>query len=125
MAYGIIRAEKVKIAELGPGLQEHYQRSDKDGIYSNPDIDLNLSKNNIEFIHSNDFRKSMYRTIKEYSITRKIRPDAVGLIDGFTTVSGEFFKDKSREEIVSYFSGMLPLIEKEYGPIISATLHCD
>lgn len=125
MAYGIIRAEKVKIVDLGSGLQEHHQRSDRDGIYSNPDIDLNLSKNNIEFIRSNDFRKSMYQTIKEYGITRKIRPDAVGLIDGFTTVSGEFFKDKSREEIISYFSGMLPIIEKEYGSIISATLHCD
>lgn len=125
MAYGIIRAEKVKLAKLGSGLQEHHQRSDKDGVYNNPDIDLNLSKSNVEFIHSDDFRNSMYDVIKKHNITRKIRPDAVGLIDGFTTVSGDFFKDKSKEQIVSYFRDMLPLIEREFGPIISATLHCD
>lgn len=125
MAYGIIRAEKVKIAKLGSGLQEHHQRSDKDGIYNNPDIDLKLSKNNVEFIHSDNFRKSMNEVIKDHDITRKIRSDAVGLIDGFTTVSGDFFKDKTKEQIVSYFKGMLPLIEREFGPLISATLHCD
>lgn len=125
MAYGIIRAEKVKGVKLGSGLQEHHQRSDKDGIYSNPDIDLNLSKNNIEFIHSDNFRNSIFEKIKEYGITRKIRTDAVIMIDGFCTVSGEFFQSMTQDQIVSYFKGMLPLIEKEYGPIISATLHCD
>lgn len=125
MAYGIIRAEKVKIAKLGSGLQEHHQRSDKDGVYNNPNIDLNLSKNNVVFIHSDNFIESMYQVIKDHNITRKIRPDAVGLIDGFTTVSGEFFEGKSKEQIVSYFKGMLPLIEREFGTIISATLHCD
>lgn len=124
-AYGIIRAEKIKMTDIKSGLQKHHQRESKDGYYNNLDIDLTKSKDNVEFIHSDNFRESVNQKIKEFGITRKIRPDAVGLIDGFTTVSGEFFKNKTKEQIVSYFKEMLPMIEREYGPIISATLHCD
>lgn len=123
--YGIIRANKVKMANIGLGLQEHHQRSDKDGYYNNPDIDLSKSADNVELIHSDNFRKSVNQKIQEYGITRKIRNDAIGLIDGLAAVSGEFFKDKSREQIIEYYKGMIPLIEKEFGTIISAVIHFD
>lgn len=125
VAYGIIRADKVKMANIGSGLQEHHQRSDKDGHYNNPDIDLSKSGDNVELVHSDSFRQSVGQKIKEYDITRKIRDDAVGLIDGLATVSGEFFKDKNREQIIDYYKNMIPLIEKEFGPIISAVIHFD
>ncbi len=125
MAYGIIRAEKVKMAKIGKGLQAHHQRESKSGEYNNPDIDPTRAKDNVVLVHSDNFRASVNQKIKEHGITRKIRSDAVGLIDGIIVVSGEFFKGKDRTEVISFFKGILPLVEKEFGPIISATIHGD
>lgn len=124
-AYGIIRAEKVKMAKIGKGLQIHHQRESKTGKYNNPDIDSAREKDNVVLVHSDNFRASVNQKIKEYGITRKIRSDAVGLIDGIIVVSGEFFKGKDQAEVVSFFKGILPLVEKEFGPVISATIHGD
>jgi len=124
-AYGIIRAEKVKMANIGSGLQEHHQRSDKDGYYNNPDIDLSKSADNVELVHSDNFRQSVNQMIKKCGISRKVRNDAVGLIDGLAAVSGDFFKDRSRDQIIEYYKGMIPLIEREFGPVISAVIQFD
>lgn len=124
-SYGIIRVEKVKMAKITSNLQSHHQRESSNGYYNNSDIDITKKDDNVEFIHSDNFRESVNQKIKEFGITRKIRPDAVGLLDGFVTVSGDFFKGKTKEQIVSFFEGIIPLIEKELGPIISCTLHGD
>lgn len=123
MGYGIIRAEKVKMTKVNSNLQKHHQR-EKDKYYSNPDIDPTRAKDNVCLVHCDNFREEINKKIKEYNI-KKVRSDAVGMIDIISTCSSDFFTDKSREWIIKYFEWQMPLIQREFGPLISANIHFD
>lgn len=123
MGYGIIRAEKVKMAKINSNLQKHHQR-EKDSYFSNPDIDPARAKDNVCLVHCDNFREEINQKIKQYGI-KKVRSDAVGMIDIISTCSKEFFENKSREWIIEYFKRQMPLIQKEFGIIISANIHFD
>lgn len=121
--YGIIRAEKVKLAKINSNLQAHHQR-EKETYYSNPDIDLARTKDNVCLLHCDNFREEVNKQIQQHNI-KKVRSDAVGMIDIISTCSSEFFANKSREWIIEYFKRQAPLIQKEFGILISANIHFD
>lgn len=123
--YGIIRVNKIKITSLNNGrLQGHNQRELKN-YQSNGDVDISKIKEDISFIQSEDFKKSVQEQLEKYNITKKPRKDAIGVIDGVLTASPEFFEGKSKQNIIDFFKKSIPLIQREFGPLISATIHFD
>ena len=124
MEYGILRVNKIKLNGISKVFQQHHQREAR--FYkSNPDIDVSKIDEDVSLIHSNNFKKDIQMQLAMYNITKTPRKDAIGLIDGVITASPEFFEGKSKQAIVDFFRKAIPLIKKEFGPIISMTIHFD
>lgn len=122
--YGILRTNKIKLSNVTRRYQKHIQRQ-ANYYYSNPDIDVTKQNEDVVLIFSEDFKKSINEKLKNHNITKQPRKNAVGLIDGVITASSCFFQDKTKDNIVDFFREALPIIEREYGPIISAVIHFD
>jgi uncharacterized protein YlxW (UPF0749 family) len=128
MSYSILRVEKVKNANVIRALQRHNQRENKN--YGNTDIDLSKSHLNYDLIHSEkiQYTKEIEKRIEEgYTGKRKIRNDAIKLVDGIITSDKEFFDKLSKKQQDQFFKDSLEFLKKEYGEknIIYATVHYD
>lgn len=122
--YGILRANKIKLNSVTKRFQKHIQRQ-SNYYHSNPDIDISKQNEDVILVFSEDFKKSIFDELEKHNITKQPRKNAVGLIDGVITASSAFFDKKDKESIVDFFKESLPIIQKEYGPIISAVIHFD
>lgn len=122
--YGILRANKIKLNNVTKRFQKHIQRQ-SNYYHSNPDIDLAKQSEDVIFIFSKDFKKSIYEELEKHNITKQPRKNAVGIIDGIITASSGFFDKKDKNSIIDFFKESLPIIKREYGPIISAVIHFD
>ena len=125
MGYGIIRVQKVKAPAVG-SMQYHNDRVP--GQHSNEDIDQEKSNLNKEYIEHGSYRAEVNERIERFrESSRKIRKDAVVLVEGVTTASPEFFDGKSREEVMAYFDDVFEFCKSEFGEqnLVHFTVHMD
>lgn len=130
--YAIMRIEKRKRSAVF-GLQIEANRTAADRAAGDnkkrefvaSDIDWSRTQQNYYFRdrHCFDWNKQITATLKGKGI--KPRKDAIVLIDGLYTASPEFFKGKSRDEIIDYFKECLAFHEAHYGKCINAVIHFD
>lgn len=122
--YGILRTNKIKLSSVTRRFQKHIQRQ-ANYYHSNPDIDVSRQYEDVALVFSEDFKKSIFKELENYNITKQPRKNAVGLIDGVITASPYFFENKDKDSIVDFFRKALPIIQREYGSVISAVVHFD
>ena len=88
--YAILRVQKCKGAEIG-AMQYHNDR--EPGKHTNPDIDPTRTRMNREMCPHADYEGEVQARIDAgYRGTRKVRKDAVRLVEGIVTASPEFFE---------------------------------
>ena len=128
MSYSILRVAKVKTGNDTRAIQRHNQRENK--TYGNTDIDHSKSHLNYDLINETNiqYAEKINERIEEgYQGNRKIRSDAIKLVDGIITSDKEFFDKLSDKEQDKFFKDSLDFIKKEYGEknVIYATVHRD
>ena len=125
MAYTILRFKKDKGGAIA-GCERHNERK-KEAYKSNPDIDMNKSKENYHIIHAPQYTYSrkIKELIKEYGC--KTRKDSVKLVETLITASPEFMNKLSKGEQREYFERAVKFMKDEIGEdrIISAVVHMD
>jgi len=125
MAYTILRFKKDKGGAIA-GCERHNERK-KEAYKSNPDIDMNKSKENYHIIHAPQYTYSrkIIELIKEYGC--KTRKDSVKLVETLITASPEFMNRLSKGEQREYFERAVKFMKDEIGEdrIISAVVHMD
>ena len=125
MSYTILRFKKDKGGAIA-GCERHNERK-KEAYKSNPDIDMNKSKENYHIIHAPQYTYSrkIIELIKEYGC--KTRKDSVKLVETLITASPEFMNRLSKGEQREYFERAVKFMKDEIGEdrIISAVVHMD
>lgn len=107
-------------------MDKHNERKNKK--YSNEDIDISKSKDNVRLVECSSYTKKIEKEIKErYRGERNIRKDAVVGVETIFTSDQEFFQDLSKEKQIEFFKESLSFLEKKVGKqnIISAVIHYD
>lgn len=128
MSHSILRVSRVKNFNDVMGLMKHIERTAKE--YANIDIDKFKSEMNynlIDFALENYNERIKARIEEGFNRKRKIRSDAVRLVDGLITSDEKFFKGMDQDEIKAFFENSLEFIKTEYGEenIVYATVHLD
>ena len=125
MAYTILRFKKDKGGAVA-GCERHNERK-KEAYKSNPDIDINKSKDNYHIIQAPKYTYSrqIKELIKKYGC--KVRKDSVKLVETLITASPEFMNKLSEREKREYFERATEFIKQEVGEdrIISSVVHMD
>ena len=122
--YAILRFAKHKAGPVG-ALEAHHERT-KEKYASNPDIDMSKSKENFHIVQpTQKYRKEIDNRIKAAGC--KIRKDSTMFVDTLMTASPEFFEDRARKEIQTYFTEAVAFMEQKIGRgnIFSAVVHMD
>lgn len=125
MGYGICRVQKVKAAAVG-SMQYHNDRLP--GEHSNPNINHSKRGDNAEFIKHGSYRAEVNDRIERFRKSdRKVRKDAVVLVEGVMTASPEFFEGKSRDEVMAFFRDGFDFVKSEVGEgnMVHFTVHMD
>lgn len=123
--YAILRVQKCKGAEIG-AMQYHNDR--EPGKHTNPDIDPTRTRMNREMCPHADYEGEVQARIDAgYRGTRKVRKDAVRLVEGIVTASPEFFEGASAEEVRDFFEDALGFCREEFGEsnLVHFTVHMD
>lgn len=123
--YAILRVQKCKGAEIG-AMQYHNDR--EPGKHTNPDIDPTRTRMNREMCPHADYEGEVQTRIDAgYSGTRKVRKDAVRLVEGIVTASPEFFEGASDEEVRGFFDSAFEFCREEFGEsnMVHFTVHMD
>ena len=123
--YAILRVQKCKGAEVG-AMQYHNDR--EPGKHTNPDIDPTRTRMNREMCPHADYEGEVQARIDAgYSGTRKVRKDAVRLVEGIVTASPEFFEGASDEEVRGFFDSAFEFCREEFGEsnMVHFTVHMD
>ena len=123
--YAILRVQKCKGAEIG-AMQYHNDR--EPGKHTNPDIDQSRTRMNRELCPHADYEGEVQARIDAgYKGTRKVRKDAVRLVEGIVTASPEFFEGASAEEVRDFFEDALGFCREEFGEsnLVHFTVHMD
>lgn len=123
--YAILRVQKCKGAEIG-AMQYHNDR--EPGKHTNPDIDQSRTRMNRELCPHADYEGEVQARIDAgYGGTRKVRKDAVRLVEGIVTASPEFFEGASAEEVRDFFEDALGFCREEFGEsnLVHFTVHMD
>jgi len=106
-------------------LEAHHERN-KAKYASNPNIDTSKSKDNFHIVQpSKSYLQETNTRIA--SAGCKVRKDSVKFVDTIITASPEFFKDKTREEIHSFFQTSVDFLSQKIGKdnIFAAVVHMD
>ena len=123
--YAILRVQKCKGAEIG-AMQYHNDR--EPGKHTNPDIDQSRTRLNREMCPHADYEGEIQARIDAgYKGTRRVRKDAVRLVEGIVTASPEFFEEASAEEVSDFFEDALGFCREEFGGanLVHFTVHMD
>lgn len=123
--YAILRVQKCKGAEVG-AMQYHNDR--EPGKHTNPDIDQSRTRMNRELCPHADYEGEVQARIDAgYRGTRKVRKDAVRLVEGIVTASPEFFEGASAEEVRDFFEDALGFCREEFeeSNLVHFTVHMD
>ena len=125
--YGIHRIEKRCRCDVY-GLQQEANRTRETFLkgkeFHSSDIDWTKTDENIFLVKNDNWNKAISKLLKEYNL--KERKNSIVLLDSIYTASSEFFKDKSKIEIIEYFKECLEFHKKVYGNyVINAVIHFD
>ena len=122
--YAIMRIEKRKLGAVGR-ICRHNERL-KTEYKSNPDIDLERTKDNYHIIGPcRNYRKAVLDKIE--AAGARMRKDSVVLQDCFIGATPEWIRSKPPEEQRQYFEHAVRFFEQKFGKqnIISAVVHMD
>lgn len=123
--YAILRVQKCKGAEIG-ALQYHNDR--EPGKHTNPDIDQTRTRLNREMRSHVDYEREVQARIDDgYSGERKVRKDAVKLVEGIVTASPEFFELADDDKVREFFDDAYRFCCDEFGEsnMVHFTVHMD
>lgn len=128
MSHSILRIERVKTHSDVTGIQKHVQRETKN--YANKDIDKSKTELNYDLLNESqiDFNERVSERLENgYTGKRKVRSDAIKLVDGIITSDNKFFDELSELEQKDFFEHGLEFVKEEFGAenIIYATVHLD
>lgn len=120
--YGIIRLAKTKSTAVHAA---QYHNDRLPGEHSNPDIKPHMHELNREFLAHGKYEDEIAERTK--NLKRKVRKDAVVLVDGMMTASPEWFKDHSYDEAMAFFKDGLDFIQDRFGKenVFYFTVHRD
>ena len=104
------------------GLEAEANREYDDENKYKSDVDLSRTHLNHYFVKSDDWQKSIDEVLDNNNITA--RKGAVTLITTVYSASEEWFRNKSRDEILEYYETCLEF-EKQKGEVINAVVHFD
>jgi len=105
-----------------------YHNDREPGKHTNPDIDQSRTRLNREMCPHADYEGEIQARIDAgYKGTRRVRKDAVRLVEGIVTASPEFFEDASAEEVRDFFEDALGFCREEFGEsnLVHFTVHMD
>lgn len=128
MSYGIVRVQKFSAGSV-KGIEIH-DRREKEGIsHTNKDIDWSRTKQNYD-LHpeqNRSFQKAVKERIRQLSLPKAVRKDAVVMAQILVTSDHEFFEWLSPQETQEFFSDCYDFLADRYGQenIISSTVHMD
>ena len=93
-----------------------YHNDREPGKHTNPDIDQSRTRMNRELCPHADYEGEVQARIDAgYRGTRKVRKDAVRLVEGIVTASPEFFEGASAEEVRDFFEDALGFCREDFG----------
>lgn len=120
--YGIIRLAKTKSTAVNAA---QYHNDRLPGVHSNPDIKPHLHELNQEFLAHGKYEDEIAERTKD--LKRKVRKDAVVLVDGMMTASPEWFQNHSYGEAMAFFKDGLDFIQERFGKenVFYFTVHRD
>ena len=125
MPYAILRFQKRKAGGIA-ACERHNERK-KEAYKSNPDIDVERSKNNYHLVPPPryTYKKEINRMVAEAGC--KVRKDSVLMVEMLITASPEFMNSLPPEEQKEYFSMALDFLAERVGRqnILSAVVHMD
>ena len=125
MPYAILRFQKRKAGGV-VACERHNERK-KEAYKSNPDIDMERSKNNYHLVNPPryTYKKEINQMVKEAGC--KVRKDSVMMVETLITASPEFMNSLPPEEQKAYFQTALDFISERVGKknILSAVVHMD
>ena len=125
MPYAILRFQKRKAG--GVAACERHNERKKEAYKSNPDIDMERSKNNYHLVKPPryTYKKEINQMVKEAGC--KVRKDSVMMVETLITASPEFMNSLPPEEQKAYFQTALDFISERVGKqnILSAVVHMD
>ena len=125
MPYAILRFQKRKAGSIA-SCERHNERR-KEAYKSNPDIDMERSKENYHLVSPPryTYKKEINRMVKEAGC--KVRSDSVMMVETLITASPEFMNSLPPEEQREYFTMALDFIAERVGRknILSAVVHMD
>lgn len=123
--YAILRVQKCKGAAIG-AMQYHNDR--EPGKHTNPDIDQTRTRLNREMRSHGDYEREVQARIDDgYSGERKVRKDAVKLVEGIVTASPEFFELADDDKVREFFDDAYRFCCDEFGEsnMVHFTVHMD
>ena len=123
--YAILRVQKCKGAAIG-AMQYHNDR--EPGKHANPDIDQSRTGLNSEMHAHGEYESEVQERIDGgYAGKRKVRKDAVKLVEGIVTASPEFFEQASVDEVRDFFDDAYAFCCEEFGKsnMVHFTVHMD
>lgn len=120
--FGIIRLAKTKSTAV-KAAQYHNDR--EPGVHSNPDIDYSRTRENEELAPHQAYKKEI--EARTSVLKRKVRKDAVVLVEGLVTASPDWFKSHSAEEAEAYFRDAFEFVKTFFGEenVVHFTIHRD
>ena len=125
MPYAILRFQKRKAGGVA-SCERHNERR-KEAYKSNPDIDVERSKNNYHLVPPPryTYKKEINRMVAEAGC--KVRKDSVLMVETLITASPEFMNSLPPEEQKEYFTMALDFLAERVGRqnILSAIVHMD
>ncbi len=125
MPYAILRFKKRKAGSVA-SCERHNERK-KEAYKSNPDIDMERSKNNYHLVNPPryTYKKEINRKVAEAGC--KVRRDSVMMVETLITASPEFMNSLPPAEQKAYFTEALDFIAERVGKqnILSAVVHMD
>ena len=125
MPYAILRFQKRKAGSVA-SCERHNERK-KEAYKSNPDIDIQRSKDNYHLVAPPryTYKKEINRKVRDAGC--KVRRDSVMMVETLITASPEFMNGLPPEQQKEYFTMALDFIAERVGRqnILSAVVHMD
>lgn len=123
--YGIHRVEKHK--SVGGGLEKENNRDEGMSgkfTFKNSDIDWQRTHENVFLKRTDDWKGFIDHEIAS-RLKKPPRKTAVRALEGFYGASPDWFKGKTRSEIMDYFKACLTFHQEHYGTVVNAVVHFD
>ena len=125
MPYAILRFQKRKAGSVA-ACERHNERK-KEAYKSNPDIDMERSRENYHLVTPPRYTYKKEINRKTGAAGCRVRRDSVMLVETLITASPEFMNSLPPAEQRAYFAAALDFISERVGKqnIISAVVHMD